>query len=205
MPGGNAGVMKFPAFTADKGLFLATGALPNGGGSYINQYTMIWDLLIPDVSANWFSFFNSNDANSNDGDFFIRPDGGIGISGVYDGSVTSMQWHRIAASFDLTTSSLSKYIDGVLVGTQTLSDGVDGRWSLYSANDIGDGVLLLTDNDGDTNPGFINSFYFTDRAMSENEITALGGPNAVGIVPEPSSLALLLAGGVFVWICRRRN
>jgi hypothetical protein len=206
LPGGNAGVMRFPAFAPDKGLFLKTAAPPNGGGAYINQFTMVWDMLVPNVSANWLSFFNSNDANANDGDFFIRnSDGGIGISGDYQGKVNSGQWHRIAASFDLTGPTLSKYIDGILVGSQTLSAGVDGRWSLYSANDPLDGVLILADNDGDMNPGYLNSFLFVDRAMTLTEIAALGGPNAIGIIPEPSSGLLLLASGAGWLLWRRRG
>jgi len=165
---------------------------------------MVWDLLLPSIPE-WFSFFNSDDVNGNDGDLFMDSAGGIGISSVYHGVVGVNTWHRIAASYDLTTSTLSKYIDGQLVGSQTLSSGVDGRWSLYSVNDPANGLLLLADNDGETGAGYINSFYFIDRVMTGDEIGALGGPNAVGIVPEPSTWALLVAGGVFMGLGRRRR
>lgn len=204
MPGGDAAVMKFPAFAGNQGLLFKTGVGPNGGGAYINQYTMVWDLLLPSIPE-WFSFFNSDDVNGNDGDLFMDSAGGIGISSVYHGVVGVNTWHRIAASYDLTTSTLSKYIDGQLVGSQTLSSGVDGRWSLYSVNDPANGLLLLADNDGETGAGYINSFYFIDRVMTGDEIGALGGPNAVGIVPEPSTWALLVAGGVFMGLGRRRR
>ena len=203
MPGGDAGVMRFPAFSPTQGLLLKTGAAPNGGGAKINQYTMVWDLLLPQLPS-YAGLFNSDDSNTTDGDFFIKGTGGIGISGTYAGTITPNKWYRIAASFDLTTSTLSKYIDGTLVGTQTLSSGVDGRWSLNSANDPTRGVLLLTDDDGETGAGYINSFLFVDRAMTSAEIEALGGPNAIGIVPEPGTTALLLAAGVVMLIWRRR-
>jgi hypothetical protein len=204
MPGGDAGVMRYPAFDPTQGLILRTGAQPNGGGAFINQYTMVWDLLLPQVPS-YAGLFNTDDSNTSDGDFFIKAGGGIGISGTYSGTISANKWYRIAASFDLTTSTLSKYIDGTLVGTQSLSSGVDGRWSLYSANDPTRGVLLLTDDDGETGAGFINSFLFVDRAMTSTEIAALGGPNALGIVPEPGTTALLLVAGVLAVIRRRRS
>ena len=202
MPGGDAGVMKYPAFNNTQGLLLKTGAAPNGGGTYINQYTMVWDILLPSLPS-YASFFNSSDANSNDGDFFLRQDGGIGISGNYDGAITANTWHRVAASFDLTTSTLSKYIDGAWADTQTLSSGVDGRWALFSVNDPDRGVLLLADEDGETGVGYINSFYFIDRAMTSDEVAALGGPNAAGVVPEPGTFALIGLGLVALATSRR--
>ena len=85
LPGGDSGVMSFPAFASDQGLLLDPASSANGGGNYINQYTLVFDILVPDVSASWFSFYNTNPTNSNDADAFIRPsDAGIGISGVYD-------------------------------------------------------------------------------------------------------------------------
>ena len=134
LAGGEATVMSFPAFGPDQGLQLEPAANANGGGDYINQYTMIWDLLVPDVGANWMSLYNTNATNSNDGDLFVRTDGGIGISGVYEGTINSGQWHRVALVLDV--DSIYKYIDGALVGSQIGLTGVDGRFSMYTtAND----------------------------------------------------------------------
>jgi hypothetical protein len=179
LPGGDATVMRFPAFAPDQGLLLEPASGANGGGNYINQYTMIWDLFIPDVSANWTSLYNTSATNSNDGDFFIRQDGGIGISGVYHGKVNSGQWHRIAVVLDLVAGTMAKYIDGVHVATQAAS-GVDGRWSMYTT---GHGIktYLLTDEDNETNSGYISSFCFVDKALDASTIAGLGGPDADGV------------------------
>ncbi len=179
LPGGDATVMRFPAFAPDQGLLLEPASGANGGGEYINQYTMIWDLLIPDVSANWFSFYNTNATNSNDGDFFMRQDGGIGISGQYHGKVNSGQWHRIAVVLDLVAGTMAKYIDGVHVGTQAAS-GVDGRWAMYTTGH-GINTYLLTDEDNETNSGYISSFCFVDKALDASTIAGLGGPDADGV------------------------
>jgi len=194
LPGGDATVISMPAFQPDQSLALDPGVDANGGGSFINEFTMVWDILVPDISANWFSFFNSNPANANDGDFFIRSsDGGIGISGDYHGSMISNQWHRVAVSIDLTAPTMDKYIDGTLVGSQAL-DGVDGRCALYTTTDVAQSdsfTLLFGDNNAETSAAYLSSFYFTDEALDAQAIGALGGPTAAGVIPEPSTLAML--------------
>lgn len=195
MPGGDASVMSFPAFASDQGLRLEPASSANGGGDYINQYTLIYDLLVPDVSAGWFSFYNSNATNSNDGDAFIRTDGGIGISGVYEGTVNSNQWHRIAIVWDI--DSMYKYIDGSPVGSQLGLSGVDGRWSLYTTDhDVKS--WLLTDDNGDTNAAYISSFLFANEALDATTIENFGGADADGAIPEPMSLTLLGFGALLL-------
>ncbi|MHC4749447.1 MAG: LamG-like jellyroll fold domain-containing protein [Planctomycetota bacterium] len=203
LSGGDAAVMSFPAFAADQGFQLNHGAPANGGGSYVNQYTMIYDILVPDVSAGWFSFYNTNSSNSNDGDLFIRTDGGIGISGQYEGTINSGQWHRVAMVLD--TDSIYKYIDGTLVGSQPGITGTDGRWALYTVDHLPQRTFLLTDDNGDTNAGFINSFYFIDQALDGAAIGAIGGPTAQGVVPEPATVILLGLGASILSTYRRRR
>src|SRR4030095_13810255 len=87
-------------------------AAPNGGGAYVNQYTVIYDLYLP--SDTWRSLLQTATGNANDGDLFINPTGGVGISSVYNGAVTSGSWHRVACAFDLTgpgSPVLTKFID----------------------------------------------------------------------------------------------
>jgi hypothetical protein len=213
LPGGDAQVMSIPAFGPTQGLFLRPGTGPNGGGSYINQYTMGFDILFPNSAdpTKYASFFNTNETNANDGDFFRLPTssgGGIGISGVYDGTVNTGTWYRIGLTVDLANGgTLKKYINGTLVGTQTGIGGADGRFALYSENDAPTlGTILFGDNDGDTLPAFVNSFLYSSEVLSDAQIAVYGGPTAVGFtpVPEPSALALLAAaaGGL---VCRRRR
>ena len=203
LPGGDATVMSFAAFQPDQGLALDTGCGPNGSTGDINQYTMIWDLLIPSFNNEYASLYNTSGSNGNDGDFFIRQDKGIGISGQYDGIVNAGQWYRIAISMDLELSTMSKYIDGVLVGTQTLSSGAGGRWSLWPTGTYP--TFLLADEDGETNAGYINSFYFADRALTGSEIAAFGGADTNGVVPEPATGLLLLVGASLISARKRRS
>jgi hypothetical protein len=182
--GQTAKVMNFPATTPSQGYIITHGFAPNGGGSYVNQYTLIMDIKFPAASSGqWRSLFQTNPGNSNDGDLFVNPGNGIGISGAYDGNLSADAWHRVAFVFDLAaaTDQLRKFIDGALVGTQDL-DGVDGRWSLDST------ALLFADEDNETRMGFANSIQIRSEAMLAEDIAALGGASAAGI-PLPAAPA----------------
>jgi len=207
-----ASVMRFPKATSNRmGFRVRHGAPANGGGIYVNEYTLIMDLLIPQSTFNtddWLPFHNTNCCNANDADVFVRlSDGGIGISGVYQGQLEANTWQRVALVFDFTSQlELIKYVDGIEVGRQGLG-GLDGRWSLYTRIDAWPWFFLFTDDSGDAASAYLNSLHFVDRAMSPAEIGAFGGPDADGIAPPPcpedlsgdgtvdlADLAILLAG-----------
>jgi hypothetical protein len=191
--GAPSGVYNFPAATNTQGLVVTTNAPANGGGAYLNEYTLGYDIKFINASG-YASLFQTNTSNTNDGDLFRDGSGGLGISGVYDGSIQTDTWYRLMFTFDLANSTLKKYVDGSLVGTQTLGSGLDGRWSLDPTFEI------LTDNDGETNAGSLSRFSFEDRVLSDSEIATLGGAN----IPEPSSLAFL-AVGVLPMLRRRKT
>lgn len=177
--GSEAIVMGFPAATVGQGYTMTHGIAPNGGGSgsYVNQYTLIMDIMFPTASSGVYrALWQTSQGNANDADLFIGENNGIGISGTYEGAILPDTWHRVAFVFDLTLSSgrLKKFIDGTLVGSQSIA-GVDGRWSLDPT------ALLFTDEDGETAAGFVNSIQIHDKALSLIEISALGGPSAAGI------------------------
>jgi hypothetical protein len=170
-----AKVMRFPAATAAQGYVMPHGAAANGGGTNINQYTLILDLMFPAESdKKWRGLFQTNPNNADDGDLFVNTGNGIGISGNYTGTIQSNTWHRVAFVVNAVAGTLAKYIDGVKVGQQTIA-GVDGRFSLQST------ALLLTDEDNETATGFVNSIQFRNGLMTDTEIAALGGATAGGI------------------------
>jgi hypothetical protein len=177
---------------------------PNGGGSYVNQYTVIFDFLSPN-NLNWTPFFNTEPGNGNDADFYLAYDGSVGIGSVYSsaGIVAADTWYRLAFVANLSAGTISYYLNGNLVGSGSQSgSGLDGRWALYSNLDVGHDLRLFNEPSGlYTHELYVNSIAFVDYAMTGNELSALGGANALGIiaVPEPSvismSLVFLLAGG----------
>ncbi|HEX5218092.1 MAG TPA: hypothetical protein VFZ59_00870, partial [Verrucomicrobiae bacterium] len=181
--------LRAPAFTGIGNGYLATftDSPPNGGGEYINQYTMIFDVLLPSPIA-WFPFFNTNPGNTagNDADFYVSPAGALGIGDIgYSATnlIAANTWYRIAFAADLAAGTVSYYRNGtpVFAGNADL----DGRHSIYSNAEPGPDLLLF--NEGDTSGVYthvvyLSSFLFTDRTLSASEIAALGGPKARGIL-----------------------
>ncbi len=173
-----ATVMHFtPSVTSWGGYQMYHKAAPNGGGVYVNQYTLIYDLYLP--TSAWLSLLQTSVTNDDDGDVFINPTGGVGISSVYNGNITPGEWHRVAIAFDLTgpgSPVLTKFVDGVKVGNQTTGlSAMDGRFAL------GPYALIFGDNDGDITETYVSSVQFSNGRRPDAFITALGGPSAAKI------------------------
>lgn len=201
--GGNvANYMYVPAFANPANGYHLTfnNTAPNGGGAYVNDYTVLFDVLVP---GPWpidyiVPFFNTDPANGNDADFYLYGDGEIGIGSGYSAPNTMLPntWYRVG--FVASASTLSYYVNGSLVASRA-GGGVDGRWSLFSNLDAGPDLLLF--NEGDlsgqyTHELYLNSVAFVDQAMTSGQLLALGGPNSVSIlpVPEPTTINLVVLG-----------
>ena len=162
-----------------------------GGGLYTNSYTLIYDVRFP--ASTWVSFFQSNVDNGNDGECFIRADGGIGISGDYEDSGNALrypwdQWARVAIVIETgsppSSANYRCYIDGVLQNqVQSPSGwGVDARFSLDTV------FHLFADESGDTPAeGWVNCVQMRDYPMTADEVAALGGATAAGIPDDDGS------------------
>ncbi len=181
--GASAQVVRFTRGTFFR---MTHGLGTNGGGAYLNNYTLIMDIMFPDrtPSGGWTSLFQTSESNSNDGDWFIRADGGIGISSKYAGNASDGVWHRLALVVDLSANLYTCFIDGAQVNQLTLADEdelvIDGRWSLGAT------AMILADNDQENSAGYLNSLQLRAYAMTAADVAALGGPAAVGI-PVPAA------------------
>ncbi|RIK78678.1 MAG: hypothetical protein DCC68_14750 [Planctomycetota bacterium] len=184
LPGGDAGVMRFPTTTPQQGYTVAHNTPANGtfvDQGFVSNYTLVWDVLWPSESDGAYrSFYQTSRTNANDGEFFAlnAPSGGIGISGNYHGSLTPNEWHRVALVVRAADGEgqLHKYIDGVFVGGQgTTGSGIGSRWALEP-----DIFHVFTDENNETRPGYLSSMMYVDRNLSMDEIRALGGPHAGG-------------------------
>ena len=188
-----AGVMGFPATEPGHRILATYTNLANGGGTNLNQYTLIMDLMWPASSDGTFrGLFNTDTNNTDDAEIYVDPDNRIGIFNNYALKMESDTWYRLALVYDLTTNGMTRYLNGTNIAAQTLEEGeLDGRFSLKG------GLLLFADNDFETAPGFVNVVQLRAGAMTEAEVAALGGPGAGGLgqgtgtlPPEPSNVRI---------------
>jgi hypothetical protein len=203
--GGNAATaLSFPAMAPDtQSLQMPNQGGANGGGSQTNEWTIVMDLKFPTIPGFISLWQTDPNIGANDGDFFVRGDGAIGISGNYHGTVTANNWHRVAVSVSHAggAPTLNKYIDGVLVGTTAPSGAVDDRHAVQSV------LNLFGDEDGEAGAGLLNSLAFYNNVLTANEIGALGGATAAGIrvVPEPSCFVMTTYALGLLAIARRER
>lgn len=171
LPGRDIPVLHYSAFETGEGLHVN---LPEDSAN-LTSYTLVWDLMLDKIGG-YQSLLQIDPANNSDADFFISSSGGIGINGNYRGAVPVGEWARVVLTVEELgngNSTLSKYIDGVLVGSQTMSTG---RFTL----DAEKGLLLLADNDGEVGSGYLAHFGMADHALSAAEVAALGKVDADG-------------------------
>ena len=166
------------------GLHLAMPTSPNGGGGYLNEYTMVWDLLLP-ADVNWTPLFNTEPENGNDADFYVSDTGELGIGPLGyspEGVIAADAWYRVAFVANLDRGEAAYYVNGEEVRRRAGGALTDGRFSAYTGDDDGPDFLLFAEPTGDYNhPVNVSSFLFVDRSLTSSEIAGLGGPSAAGI------------------------
>jgi len=203
-----AKVMKYsrdtnpPVPIGPRGYLTPDGLSPNGGGTNVNQFTMILDFMIPDLhelgtTYNTVVKWEEPDNWSRDGSISIRANdiggpntGGIGISGQYTGDgntwIIGGQWQRLVVAVDMVgdtndplDGTITYYLDGVRFGQMTSGD----RWGFDRRHAIGPVVRMYADGEGDNevNTVYINSLQFRDGTMTDDQVLALGAATAAGI------------------------
>ncbi len=176
---GPSGVMAFSRHAPTEGLLIDLNTPANGdfaNEGMVSDYTLVMDLYWPAEGKDIYRAImqaNTTDYLNDDADMFIDPSGGYGQAtsdSGYFGNTQPDSWHRIAFVFYTapTNGVFEVYIDGELAGVK--EDGeIDSRWALNQS------VLLLTDNNYETVPGYLNSLLYAGRAMTRDEIKSMGG------------------------------
>src|SRR5690606_5390007 len=108
---------------------LTHGIASNGGGSFVNEFTLMFDFRVEQLNK-WYTFFQTAAENNNDGDCFIDKVGniGVGLTGYTSYAVIPAEWYRLVISVKNGTH-YRYYLDGLLAFDGNIQE-VDGRFSL---------------------------------------------------------------------------
>jgi hypothetical protein len=178
------------------------GIGPNGGGTKVNEWTLLIDFSYPpsslsDPPSGYNDFFQTDPTNADDADWTINSSGAIGIGAVgysnaFGYTTQSNTWYRMVVVVDNGVRH-DLYVDGVEIfkGNQ---QGIDGRFSLS------DTILLFAagyNQDGDDAPINVSTVAIWDVPLTSDEILILGYagqssfgdyPQAAGPVPADGAL-----------------
>ena len=139
------------------------GISSNGGGSKVNNYTIVMDIKIPSLGK-WYAFYQTQTANTADGDWFLNPNGsmGVGQTGYTPNTLKPNEWYRIAISVS-NGSRHDYYFDGQKVLTGSAGP-VDGRFSLESD------VLFFADENSEDNTLDVADIKIFSRDLSDERV-----------------------------------
>lgn len=159
----------------------------NGGGTRTNQYSLVYDVLIP-ASGLWRSFYQTSLTNANDGEYFVRnSDNTLGRSTIGYSPVAPAGWHRLVISVDLSaTGAYTAYLDGVLFRVYTRPT-LDGDYAMDPAQ-----VILFGDDDGENQPLAIGMAAVFSKALSPSEAAGLGSAG-IAVITEAGNLPPVVA------------
>lgn len=183
----------------------------NGGGSYINEYTIAMDVK-PD--PNWNSLYQTaGNAHGNDGDLWInatdRANSTIGVGGTEGVGYSSQTfdgngWHRIVLSVD-NGNFFRVFVDGTLF-VDAPGRNIDGRFSLNLDN-----FHLFADDNWEDAWTSCGTVAVWGRALTNDEAFNMGGwlngsptPTAL-MIPDPATLSLAAFGGLVCLFRRNRK
>jgi|GEM_PF-656954 len=186
--GTNANVMAFPASDLSGGYYMPVATTNSEGGTLVNDYTIVMDVLFK-TNGVVLPLVQTDEALlTPDADLVVDSSGGIGAPpGPYSGTILSNTWYRIA--FTVNTTTLSKFINGQLVGTQP-SGGKDGRLALTPQDAFPSDSAWLFQNStlNGAAPGYVSSIQLWSTNLNPGQVAALGGPSAAKI---PSSIPVV--------------
>jgi hypothetical protein len=204
-------VMYLPGFPdgtpllANYGFIMTPDIPPNGGGTKVNQYTIIYDMYVgwDNLIIPFFQCQNTNQPHGTDGSLFLQ-DGGMGQGQggyVMQHGIITPGWHRLAFAADLSQNLITKWVDGVKAQDWISSgNSLDAPRRAWQAN-----VILFGDNDGPDNSGddhtgsiYVSSIQVRNGKMSDAEMVLLGGPSA-GRIPQDVPFTSVSGQWDFTW------
>jgi hypothetical protein len=147
----------------------------NGAGDpqWVNRFTLVMDIRIPQIGE-WYCLYQSNYNNTNDGEWFIHPNGtvGVGDTGYSTYTLVPGEWYRLAVSANLG-EHYDYYLDGQLLHAGG-AQAAEGRFALYPADGANE-VLFFADDNGEDNLIDVAAVQLYDLDLGAEELADLGG------------------------------
>ena len=181
-----AKVMEFPAGSLPLGYLMPTPPA-NGGGSLVNEYTIIMDVLY--TNGGLFRPLMQMDDGALDHvtalfDIGIHDNlevtntlGGLLLNSGSFGVIAPNTWYRLGMVYDYVNGTASVYTNGVLLGVVNIGLGnLDSPFALLSSS-----VLPIFSSNLTNAQGYVNSVQLRDEALNPGQMEAIGGPSAAGI------------------------
>ena len=179
-----ANVMEFPGANYS-GYFMPTPPA-NGGGSLVNEYTIITDVLYtngevfrPIVQMDDGNLDNIHalfDIGLKDDIEVTNTEGGSTLASGAFGSIATNVWYRLGLVLDESAGTATVYTNGVIVGILNFGVVLDSPFALLASS-----TLPVFSSNITNAPGFVNSLQIRDEVLSPGQMEALGGPTAAGI------------------------
>jgi hypothetical protein len=184
-----AQVMGFPGGAFPMGYYMPTPPA-NDGGSLVNTYTVIFDVLYTNANSlrpliqmddgtldNIKAYFGIG----SDGSVQATNTSGAKLPSTFSGALALNTWYRLGFTFDWNSGLLSVYTNGsplAIVHVFGPSDGshLDSPYALLASSQLP--ILSSTITNA---PGFVNSIQVRDSVLNAGQMDALGGPTAAGI------------------------
>jgi hypothetical protein len=143
---------------------------PNGGGSYVNEWTVMMDINVPTSSiGQWIALYQTNINNENDADCFINANRSIGIGDTgytpfY--KINGNTWYRIV--IDVNNMNFYRiYVNGTPKLNGTIQPR-DGRFSLDPQ------ILFFADDTGEDYPIQCTNIAIWGQALNDAQVSELG-------------------------------
>ncbi len=140
----------------------------NGGGNMVNEFMIVMDIKFNQPRV-WYTLHQTDTTNLTDGEWFVDRSGKMGVhaTGYSDPVIETDKWYRLAIAVK-NGSRYDYYVNGDLVLTGQ-PGAIDDRFALESS------VLFFADENQEDNPVDVAELRMYSRALSDDEISDLGG------------------------------
>jgi len=137
----------------------------------VSEYSFVFDFRIDELV--WQCFYQTDIANTNEGDCWIDESGAIGVwdSPVDGYKVSGLKvghWHRLVTTVSQENSVVNYYLDGIPFFKSDPKE-------LHPRFILREKILFFTDGDEYDGPINIAQIQLYNKALSDAEVIAMGG------------------------------